>query len=73
MRMQKFYLTFCDILYVAHLHFSFFNNVFINLTTNLDHYFKIAENVKNDFLKGRNDFETLIDFKMSISRGIKCK
>ena len=32
LRMQRFYLTFCDILHVTHLHYYFFNNVPIKLT-----------------------------------------
>ena len=38
LRMQRFYLTFCDILHVTHLHYLFFNNVPIKLTKTLDRY-----------------------------------
>ena len=46
LRMQRFYLTFCDILHVTHLQYWFFNNMPIELTKISDRYFKIVEYVK---------------------------
>ena len=44
--MQRFYLTFGNILHVTHLHYWFFNNMPIELTKIVDRYFKIVEYVK---------------------------
>ena len=43
LRIQRFYLTFCDILNVIHLNYWFFNSVPLKLTKNLYCYIKIVE------------------------------
>ena len=45
-RIQRFYLTFRNILQVTHLHYRFFNNVPIKLSKISDCYFKTVEYVK---------------------------